>query len=524
MAANALLSAKVLTLKTVRIYFGNGGSPDTFTTPGVSGEVEDELAWSAVCAGPFPAYTPRIVSAVLSGLVSVGVYASIDLTTDSEFTDGAVYTFSNVAMITDFSASHDITIAASNLLNPPAARDFALIDFVPAINVADDTSGDMANFIKVLQEALNQSLFDVDHWIDILDSDLAPEAFLDLILRDLANPFVFAKELPLIKKRRLASLLVEIYKLKGTLKGVQEAISLFLGMRSEFTEFNGLGDKLDDGNELGDELGHPGTPPFFLGGGGPWRLLIKVGTTVASQTDAGAASPSAGGALTAEQIDQILQIVKVMKPAHLVLVLTGSGFVRWGCTLSKRNAIQRTNGTTAKLFMEPVSGADHYAFLQSDHPGTQEFNSTSVGPVTAVNALLGTSVVHGGTFHYWNGVAESTGQPAWDTIGLLGNEVTNALLTGASGATVLSVVAHPRFLRLTWTAVIGATRYRIYRSTASMASPVVADNAEEPIEVAGDLLTYDDAQESGVLRHYIVTPVAADSEGFFSNDASGTAL
>ena len=517
MAADSLLSAQILALRTVRILFGAAGvgaltSDHTSLNP---------LVWSVVCAGPFPAYTPVPVS-VISYLPSGAGELGADITLSAEVTEGAVYTFTATG-ITGIATS-SISAGATNLLGFPASRDFQLIDSIPRVNVNDDTSGDMEKFIKVWQEPLNLLMFDIDHWVNIFDSELAPEAFLDLILSDLGNPFHFATELTLIKKRRLAALLVEIYKLKGTAPGAQQAISLLLNMRSEFFGFNGLGDELDTTAALGDDGTHPGTPPFHLGSGGPWRLLVKAGTTVASQTDAGQSSPAAGNALTVVQIDNILEILRVMLPCYLHVEPTGSGFVRWGCTPTVRNAIQRTNSTTAKLFIQPISGAAHMAFLQGILPRVQEFNAGSkITPVTAINALLGTSVTHGGSIFYWNGIGESTGQPAWDTEGLLGNEVTNVLLTAGSTATTLTVTPGSRKLHLSWVAVVNATRYRIYVSTVSMASPVVANNAATPIEVSGDVLTYDDLQETGTLKHYIVTPMIQDSEGFFSNDASGTA-
>lgn len=515
MAATALFSAQILALKTARILFSNAGVP-TATSDGTAA---NPAVWGVVCAGPFPAFTPTVVTAVAFNPSGSGMFG-VDLTFDQEVTEGAVYNFTATG-ITGIATS-SIATAAANLLNFSTSRNFNLIDMIPRVNLAEDSSGDLVNFIKVWQEPLNILMHDIDRWIDILDSDLAPADFLEVILQDLANPFVFSTELSLIKKRRLAGLLVGIYRLKGTLTGIQEAISLLLGMRSEFVEFNGLGSELDAGNLLGDAT-HHASPAFFLGAGGPWQLLSKVGTTVASQTDAHQPSPAAGNALMPEQVDQVLQIIKIMAPCYLKPVQTGSGLVRWGCTLTTRNAIQRFSGTVVKLFMKPVAGADHFAFLQANAPDLQEFNSTSVGPVTAGACLTGTSVTPGGV-RYWNGVAESTGQPAWDTVGLLGNEVTNALLTGGGGATVLTVTPQSRNLHLSWTAVVNATRYRIYRKTTSMVSPVDADNTEEPIEIFADLLTYDDPQESGTLSHYMVTPVIRNSEGFFSADASGTAL
>ena len=78
---------------------------------------------------------------------------------------------------------------------------------------------------------------DVDRWHDIFDLERAPEAFVDLILRDLGNPFPF--ELDAMGKRRLASVLVEMYRQKGTAKGIQNAIRFFLGIDiSAISPFN----------------------------------------------------------------------------------------------------------------------------------------------------------------------------------------------------------------------------------------------------------------------------------------------
>lgn len=92
----------------------------------------------------------------------------------------------------------------------------------------DDHTGDLFRFIACLQEVTNLLLADVDRWPDIFDLERAPEAFVDLILRDLGNPFPF--ELDAMGKRRLASVLVEMYRQKGTAKGIQNAIRFFLGI------------------------------------------------------------------------------------------------------------------------------------------------------------------------------------------------------------------------------------------------------------------------------------------------------
>jgi phage tail-like protein len=108
---------------------------------------------------------------------------------------------------------------------------------LPKHNRRDDQTGDLFRFIACLQEVTDLLLADVDRWPDIFDLERAPEAFLDLILRDLGNPFPF--ELDAMGKRRLASVLVEMYRQKGTAKGIQNAIRFFLGIDiSAITPFN----------------------------------------------------------------------------------------------------------------------------------------------------------------------------------------------------------------------------------------------------------------------------------------------
>lgn len=110
----------------------------------------------------------------------------------------------------------------------PLTRRFDLWRMLPKHNRRDDHTGDLFRFIACLQEITDLLLADVDRWPDIFDLERAPEAFLDLLLRDLGNPFPF--DLDTMGKRRLASVLVEMYRQKGTAKGIQNAIRFFLGI------------------------------------------------------------------------------------------------------------------------------------------------------------------------------------------------------------------------------------------------------------------------------------------------------
>jgi phage tail-like protein len=118
----------------------------------------------------------------------------------------------------------------------PAGRRFDLWSMLPKHNRRSDTTGDLARFIACLQELTDLLLADVDRFADIFDLERAPAQFLELILRDLGNPFPF--DLDTLAKRRLAAVLVEMYRQKGTAPGIRNAIRFFLGV--DITAITGL--------------------------------------------------------------------------------------------------------------------------------------------------------------------------------------------------------------------------------------------------------------------------------------------
>ena len=110
----------------------------------------------------------------------------------------------------------------------PVGRRFDLWSMLPKMNRRADVTGDLAAFIACIQEVTDWLLADLDGLPDLIDIERAPEWMLDLILRDLGNPFTF--ELTELQKRKLAAILVGIYKLKGTAPGIQNALRFFVGL------------------------------------------------------------------------------------------------------------------------------------------------------------------------------------------------------------------------------------------------------------------------------------------------------
>jgi phage tail-like protein len=99
---------------------------------------------------------------------------------------------------------------------------------LPRHNRREDTTGDLRKLILCFQEVLDHVLFEIDRFGEILDLERAPEEFVDLMLEEVGNPFPFV--LNDVDKRRLAAVLIELYRLKGTEKGLRNAVRFFLGI------------------------------------------------------------------------------------------------------------------------------------------------------------------------------------------------------------------------------------------------------------------------------------------------------
>lgn len=172
-----------------------------------------------------------------------------------------------------------------------ASRVFEVWQMLPAHLRRSDTSGDLRAFIRCLQAAIDLLLAEQDRWLDIIDLRWAPEAYLDLLLADLGNPFPFA--LDAISKRRLASALVAMYRLKGTAQGIEQVLRFFAGLEVRVVPHLAVGARLGRAR-LGRD--------FRLGSGERYhRYAFDV---VMDRI------------LTDDERRQVRWLVEYMKPAH----------------------------------------------------------------------------------------------------------------------------------------------------------------------------------------------------------------
>lgn len=205
---------------------------------------------STSLADGLPAFLPEIV-----GVTEVSP-DTFDLELSSDLTRRGRYRVTAGTSILDFEdnpfveGSGDSADFVGYECEQPAARRFLIRDMVPDMNLAEDETEDLAKFLALAQEVVDLLLCDVDRWTNILDLDRAEERFLDAILASLGNPFDF--ELTEAEKRRLARVLVSIYKQKGTDPGIINAVRLFLGLEVDIDVPALTGNWVLGVSELGD--------------------------------------------------------------------------------------------------------------------------------------------------------------------------------------------------------------------------------------------------------------------------------
>jgi phage tail-like protein len=182
------------------------------------------------------------------------------------------------------------------LVQTPPGRSFDVWDsMIPEYNKEQDTTHDLERVIRCIDEVSKVCLDDVDRFGQMLDPFFTPDHILDTLLKHLGNPFAFAYDMSADRKRDLISVLVAMYKKKGTDRGIEDIVGFFLGKTVEVEDWY----IPDDTWTLGEsELGYD----TYLG---PSLSFVRYAFYL-KHTDA----------LTNEDKDIIRQIVAFVRPAH----------------------------------------------------------------------------------------------------------------------------------------------------------------------------------------------------------------
>lgn len=169
------------------------------------------------------------------------------------------------------------------------SRRLDLWALLPGYHRRIDTTGDLRAFIACLQDIVDHVMMRIETMTHAFDLERAGAEALALILADQGNPFTFA--LDTRDARRLSSVLVDIYRQKGTARGIANAIRLFLGLEVE---------------EMRCHIVTKDDAGIIVGGADPASLY--------------AFDVAVGHPLTDAERQRIRAIAEYLKPAHTHLI------------------------------------------------------------------------------------------------------------------------------------------------------------------------------------------------------------
>lgn len=186
-----------------------------------------------------------------------------------------------------------------------------LWDEVGTIHRQDDIgTGELLALFTALQETLDRMIEDVDAFtVDTLDIETMRRDFLPILLWDLGNPFAF--DLTPYEQRKLAGVLVNMYRQKGTCVGIRNAVRFFVGV-----ELVGCSNAWRDTWRL-----HDGAyPSTIVPQGGPYKLddNARLGPGTRAEIETFWLLHPTPGSITADQLAKIAAIADYMKPAAAV--------------------------------------------------------------------------------------------------------------------------------------------------------------------------------------------------------------
>jgi phage tail-like protein len=288
-------------VKTVRITFNEAmlqasaaGSADTLNPANYTIERNP------------PENTPATEVSVTS--VTAVSTSVVDLTANIELTFGLEYLLT-VENVTDVMGN--IVSPAGSVDEPfnaflpdfPEGRSFLLWDMMPELNRNEDRTHDLKKFLACIQEPTNVLLYEIDNWLDILDPDFAPIAFVEAMLQDLGNPFTFV-DLDDIDKRKLAQLLIPIYKQKGTGKGIINVVRLLLGLDITITAFNTMSVWILGDNATQARIQSANSETFALSNG--QTLIVRIDDTTDITATFNTGDFIAIGAATAVEVAAVI--------------------------------------------------------------------------------------------------------------------------------------------------------------------------------------------------------------------------
>jgi phage tail-like protein len=239
-AAPRLVSATPQDQKVIRLSFsepvveGDGTDSNDATNP--ANYTFERLS--------VPAVTLRAVS------VEAVTPTSVDVTVQWPMTPGAQYRVTGA----NLEDEHENAIAAPydnalfNGYQPPvpAGRRFSLWLLMPARIRQEDQegTGDLKRFLDALQEPIDLMMYEIDRFLDFLDPQATPDAWVDIMLSDVGNPFDI--DMTYEKKRKLLHVFRAAMLLSGSDPGIVNLVRFIMDLDIEVVPYDSIGMSLGE--------------------------------------------------------------------------------------------------------------------------------------------------------------------------------------------------------------------------------------------------------------------------------------
>jgi phage tail-like protein len=172
------------------------------------------------------------------------------------------------------------------------------LQYLPAIYKKDEFAG---RFLRIFEDILQPIEGIVDNIPYYLDPAVTPELFLPWLASWLG--LALDERWPINSCRRLVASAVELYRWRGTRKGVSEFLRIYTGVTPQITESTGR-----PGTSLGPNT-KLGVNTYLGGGGGAFQFIVTIRAKDLSKID----------------INTVRAIIQIQKPAYTTYSLNLMG-------------------------------------------------------------------------------------------------------------------------------------------------------------------------------------------------------
>jgi phage tail-like protein len=167
------------------------------------------------------------------------------------------------------------------------------LQYLPSFYREDDFTG---RFLNIFEDILKPIEGIVDNLAFYFDSGTTPSSFLPWLASWVG--LVLDDRWPEARRRQLIKSVVELYRWRGTKRGLSEYLGIYTGVVPQITEPVIRPEaKLDSGTRLGDTA--------YLGGGQAFTFTVTIAVQDLAEVD----------------IDIVRAIIESQKPAHTTYTL-----------------------------------------------------------------------------------------------------------------------------------------------------------------------------------------------------------